>query len=172
MAAIESINSVEQQKSQQLLELIAVQQQTDDKKKEQGGSVDPLLLAYMEIYKSVQVNHETAGIQAKEVEANAIAQNGLINQEAMINFSTVSQSQVDALKQSKRNTFLQQINTHNQEIAALRNDLGDKLTVLKQDAQVSETNVNTVMNENQQCVSQGSSLMNMLVSLTQQISQI
>lgn len=171
MAQTESINPVELEKSQNTAELIELQQ-ADDKKKKEQGPVDPLIVAYMQIFKSVQVNHETAGIQAKEIQANANAQNNLINEEAMINFSTVSQSEIDALKKSKRNTFLQAISTQNQEISALRNDIEDKLTVMKQDAQVSETNVNTVMNENQQSISQGSSLLNMLGSLTQQISQI
>lgn len=147
-------------------------QQSEHKKEEVPPAIDPLLLAYLEIFKSVQVVRETVTIQAKEVQANSIAQNHLIGEEALINFKTLSASAIEKMPQEERNAYLQEINTKNQEISALRSNLGNKMTVLKQDAQVSETNISTGLNENQQTMSQGSSLMNMLVSLTQQVARI
>lgn len=164
-------------------------QQAAQKKQENGSGVDPLILAYSMIFHAVQINHETASIKSKEVQANAVAQNKLIDREGVFNFYTLSKHQLFAkdvhmniwngkhyvtyaMRTKVAQTDLTQLNTKNQEIAALRNQLGDKLTVLQQGSQIKETEVNTVMSENQQSVSQGSSLMNMLVSLSNQISQI
>ncbi|MEZ5314867.1 MAG: DUF720 domain-containing protein [Chlamydiales bacterium] len=140
--------------------------------KKQDSGIEPIFIAYLEIYKSVQLNHEMAAIQTKEIQANNKAQNNLINQEALLNFTTVRQSVIDGIEQAKKNTFLQEINTRNQKISAIRSNFENKLTVLKQNAQVSETKVNTVINESQQTISQCGNLMNMLVSLSQQVTQI
>ncbi|MCH9627032.1 MAG: hypothetical protein S4CHLAM2_06660 [Chlamydiales bacterium] len=162
--------------------------QAKEKKQENGSGVDPLILAYSMIFHAVQINHETASIKSKEVQANAVAQNRLIDREGAFNFYTLTKHQLFApdvhiniwngghyvtyAPKTVAQTDLTQLNTKNQEIAALRNQLGDKLTVLQQGSQIKETEVNTVMSEDQQAVSQGSSLMNMLVSLSNQISQI
>lgn len=69
-------------------------------------------------------------------------------------------------------TALENVNTKNQRIEALRDQISNKLTVLQQDSSMTETNVNSIMNEDQQDISQGASLMQMLVSLSNQISQI
>lgn len=69
-------------------------------------------------------------------------------------------------------TVLENVNTKNQRIEALRDQISNKLTVLQQDSSMTETNVNSIMNEDQQDISQGASLMQMLVSLSNQISQI
>ena len=143
-----------------------------------GDKVDPLLLAYMEIFQSVQLSHKTAEIQAKSIAINAQQQEKMINIEAGINFQTLRWSQMFTHKNglSVRKTVLQtdieKLQTHNQEISAIRGVIADQITVLRQNAQMNETNLNSVVNESQQSVQQGGSLMQMLVSLTNQISRI
>jgi len=169
----------------------AVVQKADKRKQNNLSGADALLLAYYYILKSVQIDHETASIQAKEVQANAIAQNNLINEEAELKFNTFKKTDLfnktllmewwangkhgkvyTYKKKSNFKFILHEKSEQNEKISAERSVMEDKIGELKQSAQVKETNVNTVMNEDEQSVSQGSALMNMLVSLTNQISQI
>ncbi len=140
--------------------------------------IDPLLLAYMEIFQSVQLNHQTAEIQAKSVAVNAQQQEQMINVEAGINFQTLRWSQMFTHKKGKTvkkpvsQTDIEKLQSTNQEVSAIRGVIADKITVLRQNAQMNETNLNSVVNESQQSVQQGGSLMQMLVSLTNQVSRI
>ena len=143
-----------------------------------GEKIDPLLLAYMEIFQSVQLNHQTAQIQAKAIAVNAQQQEEMINIEAGINFQTLRWSQMFTHKDGKviektvSAVDINKLQTANQEISAIRGVLADQITVLRQNAQMNETNLNSVVNESQQSVQQGGSLMQMLVSLTNQVSRI
>jgi hypothetical protein len=51
--------------------------------------LDPLMFAYFEITKAVNMAHETAALQAKELEANSNAQNELIAREGQLHFQTL-----------------------------------------------------------------------------------
>lgn len=162
-------------------------QQANQQKNEPNPSVEPLLLAFMYIFQSVQISHETALIQGKAIQANALAENNLINEEAQINFITFSKSQlftkqylltpyghgkvVYKLKQLSTE-IIQNWMAKNQEISAQRNLIGDLYNQKNQQNQQNETNENTVTDEDQQSVSEGSKLMSMLSSLSSQISRI
>lgn len=152
-----------------------------DKSSEQGsqGQVDPLIFAYMEIFKSVQLDHETAVTQAKAVAVNAQQQELMIGAEANCNFQTLRWSQMfthnkkgEILKKTVSQTDIDKLQTANQEVSAIRGVIADQITVLRQNAQMNETNLNSVVNESQQSVQQGGSLMQMLVSLTNQVTRI
>lgn len=156
-------------------------------KKNPNNQESALLFAYMEILQSVNLNHETASIQAKELQNNAQAQENIIAQEGNFAFLTLPQSQLFTTKVELSSTgaaqnvqipktvsasVLQNFQEKNQVVSSVRTVFEDQLTVMRQNAQISETNLNTVMNEDQQSVQEGSSLMQMLVSLTNQITRI
>lgn len=67
---------------------------------------------------------------------------------------------------------LEDLEITNQQISAVRNILEDNLTLLRQGAQVSETQLNSTIDENQQGNQQGSSLLQMLIQLTERISRV
>jgi hypothetical protein len=67
---------------------------------------------------------------------------------------------------------LEDLDITNQQISAVRNVLEDNLTLLRQGAQVSETQLNSTIDENQQDNQQGSSLLQMLIQLTERISRV
>lgn len=146
---------------------------------EPNVQVDPLLFAYMEIFKSVQLNHDTAITQAKMIAVNAQQQEQMINIEANVNFQTLRWSQMFThnkkgltIKKTVSQTDIEKLQTSNQEISAIRGVIADQITVLRQNAQMNETNLNSVVNESEQSVQQGGSLMQMLVSLTNQVTRI
>ncbi|MCC5832875.1 MAG: DUF720 domain-containing protein [Chlamydiales bacterium] len=182
MEEIQNNNAVEMANNQ----ILAIQPVNNkEKKKQKLGSIDPLLLAYLEIVNSVKVGQEAARAKTKELNANVNAQQDLINQEAYLNFTTVSEADLNGLQdrlslshksstyiQNAKNQFLECKQMYNQRISAMRDFLGDKLTMLKQNNQLCDTKLNSVISEDQQCVSEGSGLMNMLRSLTQQISHV
>ena len=60
----------------------------------------------------------------------------------------------------------------NNSIESIRGTFEDKLNVAKQTAQVMETNTNTVINETGTDIQKGSSIMQMLLSITNQIGAI
>lgn len=174
--------------------------------------IDPLLLAYMYIFESVQTGRETAQIQAKSLENNVEVQNKLINEEATKNFYALRQSQIynkvtktrvkhqtwdpgcpgthwipphwnvwyttHAIqtrwvgKKDVAPSVLANFEEKNQEVSATRGIIESQITVLRQDAQIKETGLNSSVDEDQQAIQQGASLMQMLVSLTNQISRI
>lgn len=165
------------------------------------NGLDPLELAYIYIFESVQLGHDTAQIQAKGLEVNAAAQNKMIAQEAALKFNTFQHSQLyhkkwgDVMwskvnwknwdgnwndlprtykweRNNVKQSVLDSLQFKNQEISAVRGVLEDKLNVLKQNSSIGMTQLNTVSNESQQSLSEGSSLMQMLASLTNQISRI
>lgn len=139
------------------------------------AGIDPLILAYYWIFTSVQIARDTAQLQAKEIQANAANQNSLIFKEAQKNFFTLSWSKLHTPNGGAKTVDqgdLNNMEAQNQEVSALRGVLGDQLNMLRQNAQVSETNLNTTVSDSQQTIQQGASLMQMLVSLTNQITRI
>lgn len=159
-----------------------------DQKKEQSQSIDPLLLAYMCVFRAVQISNQTADIQAKVIQNNVNAQNQLIDLEAKFNFFTLSKSQmynrisvigtgsfkayVKYTPKKVGQTELEGLTTKNQSVSAIRNTFEDKIRVLGQEVQMDETKVNTDVNNTQQSMQQGSGIMQMMLSLTNQISRI
>lgn len=177
-----------------------------------SDSIDPLLLAYMYIFESVQTGRETAQIQAKSLENNVEAQNKMIREEATKNFYVLRNSQLynkvtktrvqhktwdpgcpgthwipphwnywyttHAIqtrwvgKKDVDPDVLAKLEENNQQISATRGIIESQITVLRQDAQIKETNLNSSIDEDQQAIQEGASLMQMLVSLTNQISKI
>ncbi len=84
-------NSVNQNKDMWLAELEATspaKQPTAQKR----SDIDPLLIAYLCIYKSVLINRDTAQIDAKQLQANADEQDKLIKSESQVKFKTISNS--------------------------------------------------------------------------------
>lgn len=157
---------------------------TQDPKPQQ---IDALVYAAMLIFDSVQTDHETARIQAKGLEVNAEAQNRLINREAQLNFETLRWTEMFSNKmilnadgpnfthltiKKVAQTVLSDLSTKNQEISAVRGIMEDQITLMRQEAQVKQAGLNSVLNEDQQAVQQRTSLMQMLTQLTNQISRI
>ena len=185
--AVETLDTNGGVKPHTLSKKLKAIQQADHKKFD--PKIDALLLAFLYIYEAVQIHRDTAAIQAKEIKANVVDQNNLIKEEALLHFDTLltnemlfkwgkrkhrkkGQSKFTWLPKTDDNKILENFNAFNQKIAAQRNIFGDKLTVLKQNVQVEETQINTDVNEDQESISKGSSLLRMLVSLTNQISRI
>lgn len=170
------------------------------KKKEDPNSLASLTLVYKWYLESMQVTQETVRIQAKQLQVNAADVNSMVDREAQISFVEIHTKVFEHFTDwhhggyywngytfvrdtwvTQRNVWvtqkfsqaqLEEISNANQRAEVLRNNLGDKLNVKKQDAQVLETNINTSVDAIQQSATQGASLMNMLVSLSNQISQI
>jgi hypothetical protein len=69
-------------------------------------------------------------------------------------------------------TALENLATANQEIGAIRGIFENQLNVLRQNAQLSETNINTTANSCQQSIQESGSLMQMLGSLTDKIENM
>jgi hypothetical protein len=152
--------------------------------------LDPLLFAYMEIYRAMQITHQTAQVNAKVLAANAASQEDLIQEEAKLHFATLGWHSGDTCPLSNisipgvQNNLpqktpvkidpekLSELELHNQEISALRSGLGNKITMRRQEAEMVETKLNTDVNECQEYMQQGIGLMQMLVSLTNQISRV
>jgi len=149
---------------------------TEDKKDNNPyAGVDPLELAYLFIFDSVKTGRDSAQIQAKNIQNNALIQNNLIGEEAQLAFMTLRPDQLFTANggaQKVAQTVLDDLQSHNQEISAVRGVMEDQLNVLRQNAQVSETNLNSNTDASQQSVQQGGSLMQMLTSLSSQISRI
>lgn len=181
--------------------------EVENKKRGKKQQIDALLLAYMYIFQSVQIDHESAVIQAKRIENNALEQSQLIREEGAFQFETLKHSQLyqtfyfgsaaEAVMFEKMiphtgwvihktpggrimayipktisSAVLGNMSSTNLYISAERSIMEDKLSVLRQGAQVGETNLNSVTDEDQQSVQQGAGLMQMLVNLTNQITRI
>lgn len=158
-----------------------------DEKKGQSQSIDPLLLAYMCVFHAVQISNQTADIQAKVIQNNVNAQNQLIDLESKFNFFTLSKDDmfnkiqvvgtniapyIKYTPKKVAQTELENLTTKNQGVSAIRNTFEDKIRVLGQEVQMDETKVNTDVNNTQQSMQQGSGIMQMMLSLTNQISRI
>lgn len=171
---------------------------------------NPMFLAWIMIFESIQNSQRNVVIQEKELQANAAAQQGVLNREeaikpADIQAKTVQQVMVNTpighwktekinvggriitigpfwvttnLKHLKMvdcdisNTQIQLKMVRNQGLAAERNELGDKVSLLRQGAQVVETNMSVSIQTITQEISASSSLLSNLVSLGDRISRM
>ena|ERR1700722_6417788 len=162
--------------------------------------MDALLVAYFLIFNSVQLGHDTALVQAKGLQSNALAQNQLIGLESDQEFSVLRQSQLYDIKHDMvfadappagcivQNTpgggnivfipkpvsqaDLDANNLTNQQITGNRGVLEDQISALRQDAQIKETALNSTSDGIQQGTQQDSSLTQMLTSLINQLARI
>lgn len=162
--------------------------------------IDPVELAFLMICDSVALNHATAQIQTKALQVNAQIQEQMIDQEGQLNFVMFKHSQLFHKKkwiewskfthswyqnnnghmpygykwtpQQVHQSALFQMEAQNQETSAQRGLLENKINVAKQNAQILETQENSTVDESEQSVSQGAGLLQMLVSLTNQICAI
>jgi len=166
---------------------------------------DALLLAYFSIYEAVQYGNDTARIQAKDLEDNAIAQNRVIAEASEVHFETfgnlINQARASAMKtiqfrnavygltggaisktdeakiiQKKESslitpTLLERVNTTNQSRQALASLFTDKLTVMRQVANVGSSNENADLDNVSQGISVAGALMHMVVNVSQQIDR-
>ncbi len=169
---------------------------TPSKKAPSSGGPDPLILAYMAIFEAVQINNQSAQVTAKQLQANAYAQSKKIAEENAMNFVLFRWSQLFSrrltlwLKQkpnggptyviknyrivSKKmgNQTLDNFQSQNQEVSAIRAVMEDQISLLRQSGQIYMTNENTTIDEGQQAIQEGSSLAQMLASLTNQIARV
>ncbi|NGX61928.1 MAG: hypothetical protein K940chlam9_01419 [Chlamydiae bacterium] len=170
--------------------------QAQERQQEEYNNVSPIELAYLMIYESVISSHDTAQIQAKELENNAQNQNLLINEEEQFNFFSLPSDRVKWKYHKSVNAALPdggnirhsgfwtkkvikvgtktiaKYQVKNQEISAIRDNFSNKLIVDRQDAQINETNMNSTINTSEQSISEGSGIMQMLNSLTNQIAKV
>lgn len=185
---------IEQINTQALVNDIAkqdVNKAQNSQKKGQDGAVDPLFLAYLYIFESVQQNRDTVAVQAKELQVNAAQQQNMINQEATLNFNTLKCYTMEKIEHvtagpngvTSHTTYkkvkiditpekLADFNAKNEQVSAVRGLLADQMGTLQQDAQIKSANINTDQDADQQSISQGASIMQMAGQLAQQISRI
>jgi hypothetical protein len=154
-------------------------------------NLDPLIFAWMQIYKTVQINHESAITQAKLIAINAQEQEAMIHDEAQIKFQTFRRSQLFNEQQNVINAdgdsppngilftpkavgqqTLNELQSNNQEITAVRGVLENQIGVLRQTGQLGETNLNSAINQGQQSIAQGAGILQMFQALTDKISRI
>jgi len=144
----------------------------------QKGSQVPqgaLLFAFMEILQSVQVEHQSAQRQAKELQANANEQESEIKQEAKFKYEVLRQSQLFTKKGGSKKvkiTQLQNLEAYNSKISAERDDIGSKVNVLYQGANILETKLNSTISKAQQSLQEDASITHVLLNLTNRIAQI
>lgn len=133
--------------------------------KREDQSVDPFLLACLMLAQSVQINHESAALEAKQIQASSASQNELISEQAAFALLTVSNPHISQ-------DALYKLENENQLVLAERAILQNKMTVAQQNVSIYMAQLSTVLNENTQTRSQNTALQQMMVSMTNQISQI
>lgn len=179
------------------------------KKNEQ--QLDATIIAYMMILEAVKIQRDSAELQSSYLEANAQAQQQLIDEQSQLQYKDVERSALyhtvydeydskyyssisggsshaSAESMSKMGTSAKILGSHeelkddaditlrtleleNQLVAQKISFIDDKFSLARQRAQLSETDLNTDINKNQQAVQEGSSLLQMLTSLTQLINR-
>lgn len=167
------ININNNNKTSKLLKLkLQAKEVAKEQKKKKTPALDPLILAWYALHQAVQTSIETANIYANALEVNAVNQNTVINEEAHLNFVVLKTKDADGKKIKITQKELEKVTTENEEINAERGFFESQATVLKQNAQMKETDVNTKTQITLQTLSEASGLMQMLNSLTNQISRI
>lgn len=160
---------------------------------EQG--IDPFELAILMVHESLNLEVHSAQIEAKAVQANAMKQNILINEEANMRFYTlphadlykkkwgrIEWSKVTAkckwndlprtykwVPKNPSQNKLNNMQLKNMEISASRSIMEDKLSVLKQNASVQETNCGTDGQESVQAESVFSGLLDTQKNIFNQV---
>ncbi len=135
-----------------------------------------LLLAFMVILQSVHVEHQSAQRQAKELQANANEQESEIKKEAKLKYEVLKKSQFFTKKGESQATVkvsvLDNLEAHNSKISAEREDIGSKVNVLYQGANILETKLNSTVSKSQQSLQECASITGVLLNLTNRIAQI
>lgn len=158
-------------------------------------SLDPLFIAYYLLMEATNVSSQAAIIHSKVLNRNALAQERLNNQAAQLQWyhlpkivehkhhktikhthwtgSFWSHSGFEYTTYQKINwttspnaTAVQEAQTKNQEVAAKRQILSEKLSVLQQLAQVGESGVDTITDEAMQTMQASSYILQVLETLT------
>jgi len=161
-----------------------------------GGTIDPLVVAFYLLMEVANTTCQSAIIHSKQLASNAKAQQMLNNEAAQLQWYSVpkldSTKHREVISDTthftwafwkhdaflyttcKTKTFVTHKNqtqvdnamAKNQRVAAQRQIISDRLTLLQQTAQVGETNVNTSVNESMQSMQEGTDLLHILLSLT------
>lgn len=157
--------------------------------------VDPLILAFFLLLEASNTSTQSAIIHAKQLNQNAISQQRLNAKAATLRWYSlpIKKENRHSFKSwhghwtwhwEKHHTFhywtyknvvwytspngaiVDEMQTKNEAIAAERQLLADRLTVMQQQAQVGETGVNTINDEAMQTMQEGGNLIQILQSLT------
>ena len=149
------------------------------------GSVDPLVLAFFMLLEASNTSDKSAMLHAKQLNQNAQDQQKLNAQ-----LGAIERDSVPSLQTKHHTTYIchyyfffwyftkktwvthpnqdavDQAQAVNQQLSVQRQMLSDKMTVLQQNAQVKESQVNSISDEAMQTAQEGSSLLQTLQSLT------
>jgi hypothetical protein len=112
-----------------------------------NSNLTPEDLAITMISESVQISRDTAQVHAKNMQANALIQSALIAEESQINYVTLQQAPI-----KDGQPDITAMTTTNTEIGARRGDYENRLNMVRQDAQLSETNLNSTVNLSEQSI--------------------
>ena len=150
------------------------------KKLAKPQGVNPLMIAYLQLLKAVRTGQETATIHAKGLEINAAAQNSLIKEQELVNFISIKGEHVTVMSASGpsytkviyKTKEINEVMIENEEISAVRGYFSEEITQKRQGAQLETTEENSVINKVQQTISESAGLMQMLMSLTNQVTRV
>ncbi|MCB1180604.1 MAG: DUF720 domain-containing protein [Chlamydiia bacterium] len=147
----------------------AVETKKNERGNPQGGAdqMDAIYMAYFLILQSVNLQNDTAAIQAKSLQVNAIEQVQLNQEQEKIQYVTIPAN----LKGEALNEQIPKFQAQNQEIEAERQGISNNLLLLRQNAQVGETKIDTSVNNVEQSVQEGAGLLHMLVNISNQITR-
>ena len=154
------------------------------------GGVDPLVLAFFYLLEASNTSDQSALLHAKQLGQNAAAQ-----QKLNAEIENLKRDTVPALQNKYRTTYIwhyyfifwyltketthtiighpnqqavNQAQMDNQETSVQRQMLTDKMAVLQQNAQVKESQINSITDEAMQTAQEGTGLLQMLQNLTYQ----
>ena len=158
--------------------------------------VDVLFLAFMAILTAMNDQQKVAQTQAKQLQANAAQQIKLNDQEEAINFYQLTENELYRISRQKRYTYNQnggidggppkkipiysnvkvpipnaafKVQTMNQQQEKIRDGLTNQMLMLRQNAQIAESQVNSTVDQSEQAAQEGSTLLQMLVTITNHI---
>jgi hypothetical protein len=173
-----------------------------DKKDNQQTEVAAIELAYLSIFNSIQTKQDTSHILAKDMQNKAATADNLIRQEAQLHFVTLPEMndkqlaqkvisalhlpnadqlnqlvqdgvvKFDNLDPKATQAMLSDMESQNMKVSAIRSVLEDQIGMVRQSSQVAATNLNSIVCESQQSIQEDGNLMQMLASLSNQISRI
>jgi hypothetical protein len=136
-----------------------------------GGSLpfplnakDYFFLVFVLLLESMQVRQSTVMTESKEISMNASIQNQLNELNAAVTFVI--------LPSGAGNPTINEVNTENQEYAALRENFQNSLITARQNAQVMMTQTSTNVNLLQQDASKDTGVIQMIQTIFQVINEI
>lgn len=160
---------------------------------------DTLLLVIMSIMDAVNIGQERANLQAKQLCVNANAQMSLNNQAQGIAIVAITENEAYQIKTVKikhsnqtmgdrgfvnhhvwyttqkqkiaQPNAVEQIQTQNQKNESLRDGISNQVLLLRQIAQVGESQINSTMDTDQQSVSMAAGILQLLITITNQVTQ-